>query len=53
MGTLEDFGAVIQAVYEVLNIRFELFGFELSFWMIFVWSIVASLLIWFIGRLFE
>jgi|GEM_PF-3454139 len=53
MGTVADFGTVIQAVYEVFNIPFYLLGFEMSFWQIFLWLIVAGIIAWVIRSIFN
>jgi hypothetical protein len=52
-GDITDFARVIEATYRIFNIRFTLYGFEMSYWQVFIFTIVASLLVWAIGRLFE
>lgn len=47
-GGIDDLRMVIQAVYDLLSIRFVLFGFTLSFWQVFVFTAVASLVLWII-----
>lgn len=49
---MEDFGAMLTATLEIFQIDFTLYGFTFSFWDVFKWSIVAGLLIWFLGGLF-
>lgn len=49
---IEDFQLALSAAWELLGMEFTLYGYVLSFRQVMLWSIVASLLLWFIGRLF-
>lgn len=50
---MEVFVKGINALYTILNIKFELFGFVISWWQVFMFGIVASLLIWFFNKLMD
>lgn len=50
---MEDFALFVHAVISLFKVEFTIYGFTLSWWQVFLWSIVASLLIWFIGRIFS
>lgn len=41
------------AVKSVMEIPLTLCGFTFSMWQIFLWVMVAGLLIWFLGRVFN
>ncbi len=50
---MEDMKAVISATLAVFKVEFTIFGFTLSMWDVFLWSIVAGLILAFIGGLFS
>lgn len=50
---ISDFAFVLSAAWDLLGMEFTLYGFTMSFKSIMLWSIVAGLLFWFIGRLFD
>jgi hypothetical protein len=50
---MSDLQATFQAVLSLFKMEFTLYGFTFSWWQVFFWSIVAGLLIWFIGRIFN
>ncbi len=43
----------IGAMYRILNIQFVLFGYTLTMWSIFLFGIIATILIAFIKKLFD
>jgi hypothetical protein len=43
--------AVLTAAYSLLSREFVIAGITLSFLQVAIWSVVASLLIWFVRRL--
>lgn len=50
---ISDMQAVFSAVLSVFKLEITLYGFTFSFWNVFLFSIVAGLLLWFVGRLFN
>lgn len=50
---ISDFQQVLSAAWSLFGTEFTLYGFSLSFRQVLLWSIVAGLLIWFIGRMFN
>lgn len=49
---LSDFGAVISATVQLFSVEFTIYGFTFSFWEVFLFSIAASIVAWFLGKLF-
>lgn len=49
---MEYFALFFGYIIAFMKIKFEIFGFELSFWGIFVFTCVTSIVLWFIGRFF-
>ena len=50
---LSDFGLALSAVWDFMGLEFTLYGFTFSFREIMLWSIVAGLLLVFIGGFFH
>lgn len=50
---ISDLASTLSMAWDLLGMEFTLYGFTMSFKGIMLWSIVASLLLWFIGRLFD
>lgn len=50
---IEDVGVWIDMTMAFFTLPFTIYGFTFSFWDVFLWTTVASLLIWFLGRLFS
>lgn len=50
---MEDMKSVISATLAVFKVEFTIFGFTLSMWDVFLWSIVAGVILGFIGGLFS
>lgn len=50
---ISDLGSTLTMAWDLLGMEFTLYGFTMSFKSIMLWSIVASMLLWFIGRLFD
>lgn len=50
---MEDFAALISTARSLMGFPLTLFGFTFSFWDIFIWSIIAGVVIYVIVRLFE
>ena len=43
---MEDFAEVISGAMALFRMEFTLYGYTLSFWQIFCFSVVASIVIW-------
>lgn len=39
---MEDFEKILESVIKLLTIEFNVYGFSISFWQIFLFSIVAG-----------
>lgn len=50
---ISDLQQVLTTTWSLLGLEFSLYGFTLSFRQVLLWSIVAGLLLWFVGRLFN
>lgn len=49
---MELFKAVIQTAVGLFKIDFTLFGVTFNFWQVFLFTIVAGIVIWFISEVF-
>ncbi len=49
---IEDFGAMISAVVRIFKIEFTLYGVTFSFWEVFLFTIVAGIILAFLGGAF-
>lgn len=49
---LEDFGAMISAVVRLLKTEFTLFGVTFSWWDVFFWTAVVSIVLFLLGGAF-
>lgn len=47
-GGIDVIRLVVQAVFDLFCIEFNLLGFTLSFWQVFVFTVIASLVLWII-----
>ena len=50
---MSDFAAMIQAVVQLMQMPFTLWGFTLNFWDIMIWSLIAGIIIYLIVRFFQ
>lgn len=50
---MEDFGKLINAVIQGMKMEFTIYGYDISFWQIFIFGIVASILCVLIGGLLK
>jgi len=50
---MEALGNLFASAVAIFKTPMTVFGFTFSWWDVFIWSIVAGLLIWFIGRVFS
>ena len=48
---MEFFAAVISGAVNIMKIDFSLYGFTFNFWQIFLWNIVAGIVLWIIFNL--
>lgn len=47
---MEDLKALFDACVELMQVPFTIYGFTLSWWDIWIWSMIAGLILWFIVR---
>lgn len=45
MGSISEFGEVLDAVKELMDIHFTIWGFEISFWEVFLFGCIAYIMI--------
>lgn len=50
---MQDFAKLMDIVYMLFNREFVLYGFKLSFWKIFIFLAVASMIIYAIKEIFS
>lgn len=50
---MTDFQLVLTAAWDIFTKEFTLYGITLSWAQVMLWSIVAGLIMWFIGRIFS
>lgn len=50
---ISDFASTLSTAWSLLGLEFTLYGFSLSFREVLLWSAVAGIVLWFIGRLFD
>lgn len=50
---MEDFKSIILFIVSLLKIEFNVWGFNLSLWAIFVYGILASIVLWAIFKIFK
>lgn len=49
---MEHIGAMFSAVMRLFQLEFTLYGFTFSFWQVFVFAVVASLVCWLLREVF-
>lgn len=49
---IEDFGAMITAVMNLLQTEVTLYGVTFSWWNVFCFSVVVGIVAWFLGGAF-
>ena len=49
---MEDLKAIFDALIDLMKMPFTIHGFTLSLWGVFIWTIVAGLVIWAIVKIF-
>lgn len=50
---MEIFAAVFKFAYDILNIPINAYGFTFSLWSVFIFSVVAGIVLWFIFSVLE
>lgn len=50
---MEDLGALIGVMVDIMKFPMEIWGYTLSFWDIMLSLLIGSIVIWFIGRFFN
>ena len=50
---MADFAAMIQAMVQLIQVPFTIWGFTLNFWDILIWTLVAGILVYVIVRFFN
>ncbi len=50
---ISDFQTTLSLAWDLLGMEFTIYGFTMSFRQVMLWSMVAGLLMYFIGRLFD
>lgn len=49
---MDDFAVIITTVWNILNLPFNLFGYTISFWQVFSYTTVGSILLWMVWEVF-
>ena len=49
---IDSFKAIFDACFNLLNTEITLAGFTFSWWSVLVFSIVATIIAWFIGKFY-
>lgn len=50
---ISDLSALFSGALSVMKIPITIYGFTFSFWTVLLWSLLAGIIIWFIGRVFS
>ena len=50
---ISDIQLVLTAAWSLFTYKFTLYGFELSFAQVLFWTVVAGLILWFGGKVFD
>lgn len=50
---MEYLGKFIAVIYEHMKTEFEVYGYTFSFWHIYMFTIVATILCFIIGEIFD
>lgn len=49
---MEDISKLFVLTKNLMDTQLTLYGFTFSYWQVFLWVMVAGLIIWFIGKVF-
>lgn len=50
---MNDFATFMTVIYEYMKTEFEIYGYTISFWQIYMFDIVAGILIFCIGEFLD
>lgn len=50
---MENLGILLRAVFELLRIKYNLWGYNISFWNILAFSVVTSIIAWAIWEIID
>lgn len=50
---MENIGKLFEITKNLMDTQLTLYGYTFSYWQVFIWVIVAGLIIWFIGRVID
>lgn len=50
---MENIQKLFAITKNIMNTQLTIYGYSFSYWQVFLWVIVAGLIIWFIGRAFS
>lgn len=50
---MQDFAKLLEIVYILFNRKFTIYGFDLSFWQIFVFAVLGSMVACAIAEIFR
>lgn len=48
---MEYFGKLIMSIVDFMKIEFSVFGYTISYWQVFLFTMVGGILGWFIGEM--
>ena len=49
---MEYVGQLLSVVLHIFRIPLDIFGYQISFWQVFVYTVVASVVLGFVGEAF-
>ena len=47
---METIASFLSVIVQGMSIPMNIYGFTFSFWDIFLWSIIAGVVVWIVGR---
>ena len=50
---MENIGKLFEITKNLMDTQLTLYDYTFSYWQVFIWVIVAGLIIWFIGRVID
>ena len=48
---METFGTILASTVDLMKVEFTVYGFNFSWWQVFIWTAFASLILWIIFSL--
>ncbi|WP_293009015.1 MULTISPECIES: hypothetical protein [unclassified Oscillibacter] len=49
---MEYIGTLFELTKNLMDTQLTLYGFTFSYWQIFIWTMIAGLILWFLGKVF-